>query len=77
MFVQDYSVPRLPWMEESYEKLYPESEEKCENFWDEIAREFLQWQKPFRKVTNSDFSSGDLQWFLGGKLNVFCKEEPK
>eukprot|EP01071_Lankesteria_metandrocarpae_P005258 Lankesteria_metandrocarpae@DN3931_c0_g1_i2.p1 len=39
-------------------------------FWGEIAKSMLTWQHPFTKVKSSNFASGDVSWFLNGKLNV-------
>ena len=50
-----------------YEKLYKQSIEKPEKFWASEARE-LFWQKPFSKVLK--WKAPDVEWFLGGKLNV-------
>ncbi|MFM2198935.1 MAG: acetate--CoA ligase [Verrucomicrobiota bacterium] len=50
-----------------YEKLYQHSIEKPEKFWASEAKELL-WQKPFSKVLK--WKAPDVEWFLGGKLNV-------
>ncbi len=50
-----------------YEKLYKHSIEKPEKFWAAEAKE-LVWQKPFSKVLK--WKAPDVEWFLGGKLNV-------
>ena len=50
-----------------YEKLYKQSIEKPEKFWASEAKE-LFWQKPFSKVLK--WKAPDVEWFLGGKLNV-------
>jgi acetyl-CoA synthetase len=50
-----------------YEKLYKQSIEKPEKFWASEAKE-LHWQKPFSKVLK--WNAPDVEWFLGGKLNV-------
>lgn len=35
-----------------------------------MARELLQWSKPFQTVQNGSFAEGDVAWFLEGELNV-------
>ncbi len=52
----------------TYKRLYAESVNSPEAFWERQAREHLIWRKPFRKVL--DWKPPHAQWFLGGKLNV-------
>lgn len=35
-----------------------------------MARDLLQWSKPFTTVQNGSFAEGDVAWFLEGELNV-------
>ena len=53
--------------EASYRRLYRESIEMPEVFWDRVARE-LPWMSPYSKVL--DWQPPDARWFLGGKLNA-------
>ena len=69
--------PVLPEIAESahinnarYERLYAESIEQPEVFWERQARDFLTWDKDFDQVFDFDFSAGKASWFGGGKLNV-------
>ncbi|XP_049632202.1 acetyl-coenzyme A synthetase 2-like, mitochondrial [Suncus etruscus] len=39
-------------------------------FWGPLAREALQWDEPYGRVWDCDFSAGRIAWFLGGRLNV-------
>lgn len=61
---------------EEYEKLYQQSIEQPEKFWDEQAQDNLIWFKKWEKVFEYDFSKiGEVktpyvQYFIGGKLNV-------
>lgn len=55
---------------ETYKKLYARSIEDNEGFWREAALEHLDWFHPFDTVTSGSFQSGDIAWFLNGKLNV-------
>lgn len=41
-----------------------------ETFWDKIARQFINWMEPWDKVLQGDFTTGDIKWFSGAKLNV-------
>ncbi len=53
---------------EEYKKLYKQSIEDMEGFWDEQAK-LLDWFEPYEKVwEKTDLFPG--KWFIGGKLNV-------
>jgi acetyl-CoA synthetase len=39
-------------------------------FWAKIAKEYVDWYTPWRTVRQGGFEQGDIQWFLGGKLNI-------
>ncbi|XP_057386126.1 acetyl-coenzyme A synthetase 2-like, mitochondrial isoform X2 [Balaenoptera acutorostrata] len=39
-------------------------------FWGPLARDVLVWDTPFHTVSDCDFRSGRIGWFLGGQLNV-------
>ena len=55
---------------EKYFKDYKESIDNPEKFWAEKAQS-LSWIKNFSKVKKCDFSDEvNIQWFLGGKINV-------
>lgn len=51
----------------NYEKLYRESIESPEKFWDKIAQE-LEWFKPWKKVLEWKYPFA--KWFVGGKCNI-------
>lgn len=55
---------------EKYQSMYRRSIDDPENFWAEMADEFLSWDEQWDQVVSYDFSRGDAQWFSGGKLNV-------
>jgi acetyl-CoA synthetase len=55
---------------ETYQTLYQRSIAEPEAFWAEQAELFLDWSKPWDKVTDCDFKTGHIRWFEGGKLNV-------
>ncbi len=54
---------------EQYREVYQKSVERPEQFWEEEARSFY-WQKPWEKVLQWDFQGPNVQWFIGGKLNI-------
>ncbi|MEE3020965.1 MAG: acetyl-coenzyme A synthetase N-terminal domain-containing protein, partial [Bacteroidota bacterium] len=43
--------------------------ENPESFWDDIANEF-QWKSPWKQTLSYDFSTPEIKWFVGGKLNI-------
>ena len=53
-----------------YHAMYQRSIEEPESFWAEMASSFLSWDKQWESVVEYDFTTGDAQWFAGGKLNV-------
>ena len=53
-----------------YKAMYQHSIDKPEEFWGEKAEEFLTWEKKWSKVSDCDFSSAEIKWFVDGKLNV-------
>jgi acetyl-CoA synthetase len=54
---------------EEYHQAYARSVADPEAFWAEQAATF-QWKKPWRKVLKWNFKAPDVQWFVGGKLNI-------
>ncbi|CEK09394.1 acetate--CoA ligase [Legionella hackeliae] len=40
------------------------------DFWDNVARKYVSWMNPWDDILHGDFTTGDIQWFRGGKLNV-------
>ncbi len=55
---------------EQYRAMYDRSINDADAFWAEQAEVFLSWSKKWDKVQEWDYSSADIQWFLGGRLNV-------
>ncbi|KAM9839970.1 acetyl-coenzyme A synthetase 2-like, mitochondrial [Aulostomus maculatus] len=41
-----------------------------QSFWAAIAKQRLNWIRPFNTVQDCDLSRGRVKWFEGGKLNV-------
>lgn len=56
--------------DKEYEKLYKESLDHSEDFWSKQAKEYLDWISPWEKVSESDFTKGEVSWFSGGKINA-------
>ena len=52
-----------------YQKAYKQSIENPEAFWAEIAEEFV-WRKKWNSVLKWDFHKAEVNWFIGGKLNI-------
>ena len=57
---------------DQYEKMYKQSIDDPETFWAEQANNYVEWFKPWDKVTDWSFDQKDLhiKWFEGAKLNV-------
>ena len=55
---------------ERYQEWYRQSLEAPEEFFGQLARDFLTWEKPWDSVSQCHFESGDASWFIGGELNV-------
>lgn len=54
---------------EDYNKQYKKSVENPEEFWGEIAENFL-WKKKWNTVVEWDFNTPKVEWFKGAKLNI-------
>jgi acetyl-CoA synthetase len=54
---------------EEYHQAYRESTENPEAFWDAQASTF-DWFEKWHTVMHNDFSTPDVRWFEGGKLNI-------
>ena len=54
---------------EQYQKDYQRSIQDPDAFWAEKADD-LHWFKKWDKVSEYDFTTADIKWFLGGKTNV-------
>lgn len=54
----------------TYAEIYELSVKDPETFWGSIAKERLTWTKHFDHVKDCDLSSGKINWFPGGQLNV-------
>jgi acetyl-CoA synthetase len=54
---------------EDYKIQYQKSIEQPEQFWSEIAENFL-WRKKWDEVLNWNFKEPKIEWFKGAKLNI-------
>ena len=54
----------------SYQSQYKLSIEDPETYWSAKAKETINWQHEFHTTKQSDFKTGLISWFLGGRLNV-------
>ena len=56
--------------EEQYRTLYEQSIHDPATFWADQATQFISWLSPWDTVTQGDFNSLDMAWFIHGKLNA-------
>lgn len=54
---------------EEYESVYKQSVEQPEEFWADVAENFL-WRKKWDKVLDWNFTEPKIKWFQGAKLNI-------
>ena len=70
VFAPPPEFARHAWIQslEEYRRAYAESIANPEGFWGGMARNELQWVKPFERVL--EWEEPFARWFLGGQLNV-------
>ena len=56
--------------EKQYHALYQRSIRNPAKFWEEQGRQFISWSAPWDSVTQGDFNTLDMAWFINGKLNA-------
>lgn len=54
---------------EQYQKVYEQSIQNPEQFWDEVAKNFT-WMQPYTKVLEWNFLEPNVKWFVNAKLNI-------
>ncbi len=54
---------------EDYQQEYKRSIETPEEFWADVASDFV-WRKKWNNVLSWDFRKAEVKWFEGGKLNI-------
>jgi len=62
-------MSRLLQSVEEYQREYQKSIEDPKSFWSEKAESFV-WHKKWQEIYAGDFSKAQVQWFVGGKLNI-------
>lgn len=55
---------------EEYFHVYRKSIQDPEQYWEEIAEEHFNWNKPWDKVYSFDFDKAEFKWFEGAQLNI-------
>ena len=55
---------------EEFEKLYQQSINNPEQFWELQARNYLSWEQEWESIKESDLVKGEISWFKGAKLNA-------
>ena len=53
-----------------YEEMYARSINDSDAFWAEQADELLTWSSKWEKVQDWDYNDVNINWFVGGKINV-------
>ena len=64
-FAKDARIKNM----DEYNALYQKAENDFEGFWDEFAKEKIDWFEPYTKVLDES-NMPFVKWFEGGKLNV-------
>ena len=68
--VQKDAESRAHIRNDQYLVMYEASIERPEEFWNQKADEFLTWIEPWNKLTESNFLTGEIKWFIGARLNA-------
>lgn len=55
---------------DAYEAMYQASIKSPDTFWADQAKAFIDFFEPWDTVVSGNFSTADVKWFDGGKLNV-------
>ncbi len=56
--------------ESEFQALYKQSVENPDEFWSSQAESYLNWDKKWEEVKNTNIEKGEVAWFSGGKLNA-------
>ena len=59
----------LPKTLEEYDKIYKQSVDNPEVFWNDVAESFI-WKNKWSKVVDFDFAKPSFKWFKDAKLNI-------
>mgnify|MGYP000042904731 FL=1 len=61
--------PRIrSWQD--YLRVYDYSLKNGDAFWAAVAQQSVQWDQPWKQVSDCDFKKAQVRWYLGGKLNL-------
>ncbi|KAJ1977726.1 acetyl-coenzyme A synthetase 2 [Dimargaris xerosporica] len=55
---------------DQYQAMYRQSLDDPNTFWGNLARELLDWHRPFSSVVSGTLQDGDVSWFGDGELNA-------
>jgi acetyl-CoA synthetase len=55
---------------DEYQAIYQRSMDDPEGYWAERAEQLTTWDRKWDRVLEWNFSTPDIKWFQGGKLNV-------
>ena len=55
---------------DDYLRVYAYSLENNDQFWSEVATAQISWRKPWSQVSQCDYRTGKVAWYLGAELNV-------
>ena len=55
---------------DNYQKEYQSSIDNNDAYWSEQAKTFIDWYKPWDKVSDVDYQKAKISWFEGAQLNV-------
>ena len=59
----------IPKNTEEYNKLYKQSVDNPDVFWNDVAESFI-WKKKWSNIVDFDFSKPSFKWFTDAKLNI-------
>ena len=62
--------------ETQYLAEYDKSVNDSEQYWSDIAKKFITWDQSWTTVSDVNFETADIKWFVGAKLNVSKKSPP-
>eukprot|EP00123_Amoebidium_parasiticum_P011926 comp20992_c0_seq1/m.28142 comp20992_c0_seq1/g.28142 ORF comp20992_c0_seq1/g.28142 comp20992_c0_seq1/m.28142 type:complete len:676 (-) comp20992_c0_seq1:340-2367(-) len=73
LFKNDHSyAEKLPIAggSRAYRAMYRRSIANPDEFWDEMAKKHIHWERPYDFVNGSNLTEGAISWFMGGRLNA-------
>ena len=56
--------------ESEFEELYKDSLSNTDEFWGAQAETYLDWDKKWTQVSETNIEKGEFTWFKGGQLNA-------